>query len=211
MKFLHLADLHLGRSLNEISLIPDQKYLLHQILELSAQERPDAVLVAGDVYDRAVPSEEAVALLDGFLSEFAALHLPVLLISGNHDSDERLNFGSRLLKESGIYICGKYDGTFRQVTLSDEYGPVHFWLLPYITRAQVQHFWPDEDTRTYESAVRTVLNHAEMDGSERNVLLAHQFVTPGKAGSGDPLLSGSETPPRMSGRLTDQQRCVRSL
>lgn len=193
MKFLHLADLHLGRSLNEISLIPDQKYLLHQILELSAQEKPDAVLIAGDVYDRAVPSEEAVALLDAFLSELAAMRLPVLLISGNHDSDERLNFGSRLLKESGIYICGKYDGTLRQVSLTDGYGSVHFWLLPYITRAQVQHFWPDEDTRTYESAVRTVLRHAEIDFTERNVLLAHQFVTPGKAGSGDPILAGSET------------------
>ena len=125
MKFLHLADLHLGRSLNEISLIPDH-------------------LIAGDVYDRAVPSEEAVALMDAFLSELAAMRLPVLLISGNHDSDERLNFGSRLLKESGIYICGKYDGTLRQVSLTDGYGSVHFWLLPYITRAQVQHFWPDD-------------------------------------------------------------------
>lgn len=177
MKFLHLSDLHLGKTVNEISMIPDQKHMLRQVLDLTQTEKPDAVLIAGDVYDRTVPPEDAVTLLDGFLSELAAAHIPVLIISGNHDSEERLNFGSRLFEKNGIYICGKYDGTLHEVTLSDEHGPVHFWLMPYVQRALAQHFWPDDDTRTYETAARTILRHAEINFSERNVLLAHQFVT----------------------------------
>ena len=207
MKFLHLADLHLGRTMNEISLIPDQAYMLRQVLDLAEKEQIDAVLIAGDVYDRAVPPEEAVALLDEFLSSLSAMNLPAFIISGNHDSDERLNFGSRLFQKNGIYICGKYDGTLHEVTLQDAYGPVHIWLMPYIQRAMVQHFWPDDDTKTYESAARCVLAHAQINPKERNVLLAHQFVTAGKA-ENDPQLSGSETTAKNVGTIDRIACCL---
>ena len=143
MKFLHLSDLHLGKRVNEVSMLDDQDYILHQILEITDAEHPDAVVIAGDVYDKSVPSGEAITLFDWFLVALARRSIPVLLISGNHDSPERLSFGNRLLDASGIHISPVYSGEVRPITLQDEHGPVHFWLLPFLKPAHVKRFFPD--------------------------------------------------------------------
>lgn len=177
MKFLHLSDLHIGKRVNEVSMLDDQSDILRQILELADAERPDAVLLAGDIYDKSVPSNEAVALFDDFLVQLAARRLPVLLISGNHDSPERLAFGARLLDASGIYISPVYHGDIRPVTLTDADGPVRFWLLPFIKPAQVKRFFPEEAIESYTDACRAAIAHLPIDPAERNVLVTHQFVT----------------------------------
>ena len=177
MKFLHLSDLHIGKCVNEVSMLDDQAYILDQILCIADVERPDAVLIAGDIYDRSIPSNEAVTLFDDFLVKLAKRHLPVLMISGNHDSPERLSFGGRLLDASGIYISPVYHGNIQPITLTDSYGPVHFWLLPFIRPAHVRRFFPDEAIESYTDACRVAVAHMGFDKSRRNVLLAHQFVT----------------------------------
>ena len=130
-ELIHLSDLHIGKRVNEISMIEDQEYILLQILQIIDDEKADAILIAGDVYDKSVPSAEAVVLFDDFLCRLAKRHVPVLIISGNHDSQERLAFGNRLLELGGIHISPVYDGTVQSVTLSDEHGEVIFWLLPF--------------------------------------------------------------------------------
>lgn len=177
MKFLHLSDLHIGKRVNEVSMLDDQAYILDQILCIADVERPDAVLIAGDIYDRSIPSNEAVTLFDDFLVKLAKRHLPVLMISGNHDSPERLSFGGRLLDASGIYISPVYHGNIQPITLTDSYGPVHFWLLPFIRPAHVRRFFPDEAIESYTDACRTAISHISIDPAERNVLITHQFVT----------------------------------
>ena len=136
MKFLHLSDLHLGRRLKEASLLEDQTFILQRILELVDSRQPHAVIIAGDVYDKSVPSAEAVALLDSFLCALAQRSMPTLIVSGNHDSAERLAFGGRLFEESGIHLSPVYDGTVAPVTLTDEAGEVDVWLLPFIKRSE---------------------------------------------------------------------------
>ena len=143
MKLLHLGDLHLGRWLGDFDLIDDQRYILDKLIALIEEQGIDAVLIAGDVYDRAVPSEAATGLLDDFLSRLAAMRVAVFLISGNHDSDDRLNFGSKLFPANNIYISAKFDGTLFHKTMSDEFGEVTFWLLPFVKASQVRHFYPD--------------------------------------------------------------------
>ena len=190
MKVLHLADIHLGKSVNEFSMIEEQKYILEKILEIGKEQNVDAVLIAGDVYDRSVPSEEAVKLLDWFLTELVKLSIAVFVISGNHDSDERLQFGSALLRAEQVYIAGRYDGDVEHITLTDEYGPFHVWLLPYVKASRVAHYFPEGNTSSYDAAVRTALSACKMNVEERNIILTHQFVT-GK--SEDPMLAGSES------------------
>lgn len=177
MKLFHLSDLHIGKRVNEVSMIEDQAYILTRIIQLIDAHRPDALLISGDVYDKSVPSAEAVTLFDDFLFRLAKRSLPVLIISGNHDSPERLAFGNRLMEGAGIHLSPVYNGTISRVTLSDEYGDVHFWLLPFIKPAHVKRFYPEADIESYTDAMRTALEKAEMDQSARNVLLAHQFVT----------------------------------
>lgn len=177
MKLIHLSDLHIGKRVNEVSMIDDQEYILGQILRIIDEEKADAVLIAGDVYDKSVPSAEAVALLDDFLCRLARRKLPVFIISGNHDSPERLAFGGRLLEESGIYISPVYDGSVRAHTLTDEHGAVNFWLLPFLKPAHVKRCFPDADIESDTDALRAAVAHMDMDNSVRNVLLAHQFVT----------------------------------
>lgn len=189
MKFIHLGDLHLGKNVNEFSMIEDQKYILEQIITMAEQHDVDAVLIAGDVYDRSVPSEEAVRLLDAFLTRLYQMGKCVFVISGNHDSDERLHFGSRLLQDNGVYIVGKYEGEVVRVTLEDAYGPVHVWMLPYIKASRVAHYLPKADTSTYDAAVRAVLETCEVHTNERNVIVLHQFVS----GKSEPELAGSES------------------
>jgi len=189
MKLMHLGDLHLGKSLNEFNLIEDQRFILERLLEIADREAVDAVLICGDVYDRAVPGEAAVQLLDRFLTRLSEAGKKVFMISGNHDSDERLNFASRMLEKSGVFITGRYDGRLGHVEISDEYGPVHFWMLPYVKASRVKHFFPEETIENYDDAVRTAIRWEDIDPSVRNVILAHQFVV----GASDPELAGSET------------------
>lgn len=177
MKLIHLSDLHIGKRVNEISMIEDQEYILLQTLQIIDDEKADAVLIAGDVYDKSVPSAEAVTLFDDFLFRLAGRKIPVLIISGNHDSPERLAFGNRLLELGGIHISPVYDGSIQSVTLTDEHGEVIFWLLPFIKPAHVKRFYPDSGIESYTDAVRVALEKMEIDFAKRNVLLTHQFVT----------------------------------
>lgn len=189
MKLLHLGDLHIGKSVCDFSMIEDQKYMLKQILNLIETQEIDAVLIAGDVYDKSIPSEEAVKLLDWFLCRLSERNTETFLISGNHDSDERLHFGSSLFEANKIHIAAKYEGTLYRKTLQDSFGTVNLYLLPFVKASQVRYFYPDEDISSYEDAVRAVLAHGNIDPAERNILVAHQFVA-GK--SEDPRLGGSE-------------------
>ena len=177
MKLIHLSDLHIGKRVNEISMIDDQEYILQQILRIIDEEKGDAVLIAGDVYDKSVPSAEAVTLFDDFLCELAQRKVPTLIISGNHDSPERLAFGNRLMEESGIHISPVYDGSVSTITLSDEHGDVDFWLLPFLKPAHVKRYFPDADIESYTDACRVAVEHMGIDTTIRNVLLTHQFVT----------------------------------
>ena len=177
MKLIHLSDLHLGKRVNEVSMLEDQEYILTQIIQIIDGEQPDAVLIAGDVYDKSVPSAEAVMLFDGFLCRLAKRRLPVLIISGNHDSPERLAFGGRLMEGAGVYLSPVYNGSVSPVTLSEAHGEVHFWLLPFLKPSHVRRFFPDETVESYTDAVRTAIRHMAIDTAARNVLLTHQFVT----------------------------------
>lgn len=190
MKFLHLADLHLGKRVNGFSMLEDQAHILRQILAILDDEQPDGVLIAGDVYDKSVPSVEAVELLDGFLTELRARGVPVLLISGNHDSPERLAFGGRVMDSCGIHISPVYDGALAPVTLQDAFGPVHVWLLPFVKPAHVRRWFPDADIESYTDAMAEAVAHMDIDTAARNVLVTHQFVTGGTCSGSEELSVG---------------------
>lgn len=193
MKFLHLADLHLGKRVNGFSMLEDQAHILRQILAILDDEQPDGVLIAGDVYDKSVPSVEAVELLDGFLTELRARGVPVLLISGNHDSPERLAFGGRVMDSCGIHISPVYDGALAPVTLQDAFGPVHIWLLPFVKPAHVRRWFPDADIESYTDAMAEAVAHMDIDTAARNVLVTHQFVTGGtRSGSEELSVGGTD-------------------
>ena len=177
MKLIHLSDLHIGKRVNELSMIDDQEYILLQILQILEEEQADAVLIAGDVYDKSVPSAEAVTLFDEFLCRLAKRKVPVLIISGNHDSPERLAFAGRLLERNGIYLSPVYTGETEHVTLEDRWGQVDFWLLPFLKPAHVKRFYPEAGIESYTDAIRTAVAHMSLDPDRRNVLLTHQFVT----------------------------------
>lgn len=189
MKLLHIADLHIGKRVNEFNMIEDQKYILEQILRITAKEKPDGVLIAGDVYDKSQPSAEAVELLDEFLTRLTAFGQPVFMISGNHDSPERLSFGSRIMQKNGLHIAGVFDGTLQKVALEDKHGVVNIYLLPFIKPAMVKPFY-EQLIESYDQAVQTVISAAEINTQKRNVLLAHQFVVNGVQ---QPELSESES------------------
>ena len=177
MKLIHLSDLHLGKRLNEFSLGEDQEYILNQILKIVEEEQPDAVVIAGDVYDTAIPSVEAVSMFDEFLVRLAGLRKHIFVISGNHDSPERIAFGSRLLEETGIHLSPVYGDSVESVTLEDEFGPVDFYLLPFVKPIHVRRFYPEDPTDTYTQALSTAVAHMNLDEHRRNVLVTHQFVT----------------------------------
>ena len=177
MKLLHLSDLHLGKRVNEFSMLEDQAYILTKILNTIDDEKPDAVLIAGDVYDKSVPSAEAVGLFDDFLVKLAKKQVPAFVISGNHDSPERLAFANRLIDASGIHLSPVYSGDVRPVTLTDAFGPVHIYMLPFVKPAHVRRFFPDEEIISYTDALAAAIRQMDPDLSARNVLLTHQFVT----------------------------------
>ena len=186
MKLFHLSDLHLGKRVYGFSMLEDQKYVLKKILDMAEEEKPDAVLLAGDVYDKPVPPIEAVQLLDEFLTAWRKKGIAVFLISGNHDSAQRLHFGSRLLEEEHIYVSGAFAGKPYHVKKEDAYGEIHFYLLPFLKPAMTAPFRQEEEIQSYEEAVKWALEQAEIDFSKRNVLLGHQFVTwRGKAEESD--------------------------
>lgn len=177
MKFIHLSDLHLGKRVNGFSMLEDQKYILTEIINIIDSEKPNAVLIAGDVYDKSVPSAEAVEMLDEFLVCLAKRNLQVFIISGNHDSPERLAFGSRLIDVSGIHISPVYNGEIKPISLHDEYGIVNIYMLPFIKPVNVRRYFPDEEIVNYTDAMRIVINQMNIDTSNRNILITHQFVT----------------------------------
>ena len=180
MKLMHLSDLHLGKKLNEFSLYDDQKYILQQILQIVEDELPDCILLAGDIYDKPVPPAEAVTLFDSFLSRLAELKRTVCVISGNHDSAERLSFGAQLMAGSGVHFAGSYDGTVQRVVLQDEDGPVNIYLLPFVKPSMVKHYLDEEQAaqiNSYHDAVKFAVGQMAPVQAERNVLVAHQFVT----------------------------------
>lgn len=178
MKLLHLSDLHLGRGLHGFPLAAEQRRFLSDALQYAAEHRPDAVLLAGDIYDRGVPPTEAVSLLSGFLDKLCVLRIPVLVVAGNHDSPERLQFAGGILRRQGIYIAGEPSSPVMQVTLEDETGPVRFVLLPFARPVQVKALFPDKEIVTYSDAVRALLETLP-PSSDRTVLVTHQFVTSG--------------------------------
>ena len=160
---------------------------------MAEKERPGAVVIAGDIYDRAVPSAEAVELFDSFLTELAGRHIPVLAISGNHDSPERIAFGAGLMSPSGVHLSPVYNGRVEPVTLSDAYGEVRFYLLPFIKPANVRRFYPDAVIESYTDALRCAVEHMNVDPSARNVLITHQFVTGGiRSDSEDVTVGGTD-------------------
>lgn len=177
MKLIHLSDLHLGKRVNEFSMLEDQQYILTEILHIIDQEKPDGVMIAGDVYDKSVPSAEAVALLDDFLVRLAKRGLQVFLISGNHDSPERMAFGGRLMAQSGVHLAPVYDGKVRPITLTDEYGPVNLYLLPFLKPAHVRRCFPEREILTYTDALAAAIEAMGVNPAQRNVLVTHQFVT----------------------------------
>ena len=174
---MHLADLHLGKRVNGFSMMEDQEYILNRILEIMEEEQPDGLLIAGDVYDKTIPPAEAVRRMDDFLTAVAAKHVPVFLISGNHDSAERVAFGHQLMQGSGIWISPVYDGTIRHHTLEDRWGEVNIYLIPFLRPSVVRSFFPDAEIGDYTDALGTILEGLQLATSKRNVVLAHQFVT----------------------------------
>lgn len=177
MKFAHIADLHIGKRVHDFSMLEDQRYILDQMLGIFEEQRVDGILIAGDVYDKVVPSAEAVQLFDEFITRLAKLKMPVYMISGNHDSAERLSFGAKLFESSDIYISQVYDGKVKKVGLEDEYGLVNVYLLPFLKPATVRHVLQRDDIESYEDGVMAALQECEVDASQRNILVAHQFVT----------------------------------
>ena len=176
MKLLHLSDLHIGKRVNEVSILEDQEYILTKIIHIIDEEKPQAVLIAGDVYDKSIPSAEAVTLLDEFLYRLSKRNLQVLIISGNHDSPERLSFGHRFMEGAGIHLAPVYNGKVEPVTLNDEHGEVKLWMLPFVKPIHVRRYFPEACIENYTDAVKVALEHMDVDKIERNILLSHQFV-----------------------------------
>lgn len=177
MKFIHLSDLHLGIRVNDFSMSEDQRYILDRILDIIDSEAPDGIIIAGDIYDKSMPPAEAVAMFDDFISSIAERKIKTFIISGNHDSAERIAFGSRIMNAGGIYLSPVYNGDIKPVVMEDEYGSVNIYMLPFVRPSAVRAFYPDDDTDSYSSAVGTAVKHMNADFSQRNIIITHQFVT----------------------------------
>jgi len=190
MRFLHLSDLHLGKQLNDLSLLKDQEAALQQILSIAQAEQADAVLIAGDVYQRSAPQAEAMALFDWFVSRLTEMGKKTVMISGNHDSALRISYFSSLIREAGVYASSAFDGTLQHITLQDRDGEILIWMLPFIRPAQVRRALPEEKVASYQDAVGAVLRHAPIDRSKRNLLLCHQFITGSETSDSEELAVG---------------------
>jgi len=190
MKILHLSDLHIGKIVLEQSMLEDQKYMLNQIIEKIKEEQIELVLISGDIYDRSVPPSDAVTVLSNFLKVLIKdLKLKVCIIAGNHDSKERLGFGSEIFADDGLFICADYNGNLRKIELEDKYGKLNVYMLPYIKPIEVKKYFEDIEINTYHEAVKQVIEKEKINKKERNIILSHQFVT---AGNEEPERSESE-------------------
>lgn len=180
MKILHLADLHLGKILQEQSLIEDQEYMLRKIINIIKEEKVKIVLISGDIYDRSIAQVEAVNLLDDFLKILIKeLKIKVFIISGNHDSKDRLGFGNKIFEDEGLYIESKYNGKLKKVELEDEYGSLNIYMLPFIKPVEVKKFFEDDLENNYDVAINKIIEKEEINENERNIIMVHQFVTAG--------------------------------
>ena len=192
MKFVHLSDLHLGKRVNEYSMLEDQEYILTKIINIIDDEKPSGVIIAGDVYDKSIPSAEAVQMFDDFLTRLAKRNLQVFVISGNHDSPERMSFGSRLMDQSGIHISQVYNGQIEPFAMEDDHGAVNVYMLPFVKPAHVKRF-SDESIESYTDALRVTIAEMNVNQSERNILITHQFVTGAmRSDSEDVSVGGSD-------------------
>jgi len=190
MRFFHLADLHIGKNISGFSMLDDQRHILAQILDYTDEHKPDAVILAGDIYDRQTPGIEAVKLFDEFLFFLSSRNIAVISISGNHDSPERLNFGARIMDSRGIHMYGAFNGSMQKVTLEDKFGNVNFYMLPFIKPSFVRSYF--EDVQSYDEAVRLVTESRNIDYSQRNIMVCHQFFI---SGGNAPITSESEIGP----------------
>ncbi|WFR59804.1 exonuclease SbcCD subunit D [Anaerocolumna sp. AGMB13025] len=177
MKFLHISDLHIGKKFRETDFTDDQIHILNEILEIVDDIKPDGILIAGDIYDRSVPTAAAVNIFDDFLTRLDMKKIKIFIISGNHDSPERLNFGKEIMSKSGIHIAGTFRGKMDKISMEDKFGSINIYLLPFVKPSVVSYFFKEEETDTYEKAVKAVIEAAQIDQSQRNILVAHQFVT----------------------------------
>ena len=179
MKILHLADLHIGKTLLEQSLIEDQEYMLEKILNFIKKEKIEVVMISGDVYDKSIPSTDAVNLLDSFLNSMIKdLKIKVLVISGNHDSKDRLGFGNKIFEDEGLYIASKYDGQIKKIELEDKFGKINFYMLPFVKPIDVRRYFDDE-IKSYDEAIKKIIDNEDINEDERNIIMVHQFVTAG--------------------------------
>ena len=177
MKLIHLSDLHLGKRVNEFSMLEDQEYILTKIINIVDEQSPQGVIIAGDVYDKSVPSAEAVELFDDFLFRLSKRNLKVFVISGNHDSAERIAFGGRLMDKSGIYMSPVYNGKVKPIVLEDDYGSLNVYMLPFIKPSNVRRFYPENEIVSYTDAIKCAVSEMNINEAQRNVLITHQFVT----------------------------------
>ncbi|MDR0372375.1 MAG: exonuclease SbcCD subunit D [Nitrososphaerota archaeon] len=192
MKFLHLSDLHIGKSVNGVSMIDEQKHIFQQILHYIQSEQVNAVVIAGDIYDTSLPRTEAIRVFDDFLTDLAQKNVAVLIVAGNHDSPERISYANRLLIDKQLFLCGSFAGSLQKVTFTDEHGEIKFWLLPFIKPLLAQNYFREHPIETYDDALTAVIKTTNIDYNTRNVFVSHQFFT--KSGV-EPIRSDSEQNP----------------
>lgn len=193
MKLMHLSDLHLGKRVNEFSMLEDQTYILNKIIHIIDEEQPNGIILAGDIYDKPIPPAEAVELFDDFLYKLSQRNLNVFIISGNHDSAERIAFGFRLFDKAGIHLSPVYNGSISPIECTDDFGKINIYMLPFIKPVHVRRFFPDEEISSYTDAMSIVINNINIDTDIRNILVTHQFVTgSSRTESEDISLGGSD-------------------
>lgn len=201
MKIMHLSDLHIGKKVNEYSMLQDQIYILKEILRIIDNEKVETVIIAGDVYDRSLPPNEALELFDEFLYQLSSRNVNVFVISGNHDSPERISYGGRMMTENKIFLSPVYDGNVKPISLNDDYGEVNFYLLPFIRPADIRGYFPDENIENYTDAVKVAIDNMNVDFSERNILITHQFVTGAELSESEDIIVGGTD--NVSGEVFD--------
>lgn len=201
MKIMHLSDLHIGKRVNEYSMLQDQIYILKEILRIIDNEKVETVIIAGDVYDRSLPPNEALELFDEFLYQLSSRNVNVFVISGNHDSPERISYGGRMMTENKIFLSPVYNGDVKPITLNDDYGEVNFYLLPFIRPADIRRYFPDENIENYTDAVKVAIDNMNVDFSERNILVTHQFVTGAELSESEDIIVGGTD--NVSGEVFD--------
>lgn len=201
MKIMHLSDLHIGKKVNEYSMLQDQIYILKEILHIIDNEKVETVIIAGDVYDRSLPPNEALELFDEFLYQLSGRNVNVFVISGNHDSPERISYGGRMMTENKIFLSPVYDGNVKPITLNDDYGEVNFYLLPFVRPADIRRYFPDENIENYTDAVKVAIDNMNVDFSERNILVTHQFVTGAELSESEDIIVGGTD--NVSGEVFD--------